>query len=203
VNDERALLWMVEYGCVDLHVWTARADRPERPDYVLFDLDPAHVPFAHVVRAALLLHEALDALGLVSLVRTTGGAGLHVHVPIARRYTHDEAREFAQMIAGALARASGGLVTGERRVERRRGVFVDTKMNGHGQQVVSPYSVRPLTGAPVATPLEWSEVREELDPRTFTMDVVRRRIDRIGDLAAPLLVCRQRLEKALSGAWLY
>jgi bifunctional non-homologous end joining protein LigD len=107
------------------------------------------------------------------------------------------------MIAGALVRASGGLVTGERRLERRRGVFVDTKMNGHGQQIVSPYSVRPLTGAPVATPLEWTELREELDPRTFTMDVVRERIDRHGDLAASVLRGRQRLEKALSGAWLY
>src|SRR5919109_88406 len=83
VNDERALLWMVEYGAVDLHVWTSRADRPDRPDYVLFDLDPARVPFAHVVRAALLLREALETVGLMSLVRTTGGAGLHVHVPIA------------------------------------------------------------------------------------------------------------------------
>jgi bifunctional non-homologous end joining protein LigD len=202
VNDERALLWMIEYGAVDLHVWSSRVDRPDRPDYVLFDLDPADVPFAHVVRAALLLQEALEALGLESLLRTTGGAGLHVHVPIARRHTHAETREFAHLVAGALVRASG-LVTGERRRDRRRGVFVDTKMNGHGQQVVAPYSVRPLTGAPVATPLEWHELNDDLDPRTFTMDVVRRRIDRKGDLAADLLGSRQRLEKALSGAWLY
>jgi bifunctional non-homologous end joining protein LigD len=76
-------------------------------------------------------------------------------------------------------------------------------MNGHGQQVVAPYSVRPLPGAPVATPLDWRELREDLEPRTFTIDVVRRRIERFGDLAAPLLGSRQRLEKALSGAWLY
>src|SRR5919202_4815682 len=78
VNDAPALLWMVEYGCIDLHVWPSRADRPDRPTYVLFDLDPSGVPFAHVVRAALLLREALEAMGLTSVVRTTGGTGLHV-----------------------------------------------------------------------------------------------------------------------------
>ncbi|MDQ3823618.1 MAG: hypothetical protein M3321_10315, partial [Actinomycetota bacterium] len=155
VNDRDALLWMVDFGCVDLHVWTSRADRPDRPDYALFDLDPAGVPFAAVVEAALLLREALDALGLESAVRTTGGEGLHVQVPLERRHTHAEAREFCDVVAGALVRTSRGLVTTERSLARRRGVFVDTKMNGHGQQVVSPYSVRPVPGAPVATPLRW------------------------------------------------
>ncbi len=88
VNDELALLWMIEFGCVDLHVWTSRADLPDRPDYVLFDLDPAGVRFADVVRAAHLLHEALEALGLDAFVRTTGGDGLHVQVPIDRGHTH-------------------------------------------------------------------------------------------------------------------
>src|SRR5919199_1878004 len=125
INDELALLWMVEYGCIDMHVWPSRADRPDRPTYVLFDLDPAGVPFRNVVRAALLLREALDAIGLASVVRTTGGEGLHVHVPIERRYTHAETREFAAMVAGALVRASGGLVTGERVKSRRRGVYID------------------------------------------------------------------------------
>jgi bifunctional non-homologous end joining protein LigD len=203
VNDELALLWMIEYGCIDLHVWPSRADRPDRPTYVLFDLDPASVPRADVVRAAHLLHEALDALGLDSVPRTTGGDGLHVHVPIARRYSHEETREFAQMVAGALVRASGGLVTGERIKARRRGVFVDTKMNGHGQQIVSVYSVRPLPGAPVSTPLRWEELTPDFDPRELTMQEVLDRVERDGDLAEPLLRSAQRLEQALEGPWLY
>ena len=142
VNDELALLWMVEFGCVDLHVWTSRVDRPDRPDYVLFDLDPAGVPFAETVRAALLLRDALHALGLESLVATTGGEGLHVKVPLARRHTYAEVRAFADVVAGALVRSAGSLVTTERSPARRHGVFVDTKMNGHGQQIVSVYSVR-------------------------------------------------------------
>ena len=203
VNDEAALLWMVEYGCIDLHVWPSRSDKPDRPTYVLFDLDTADAPFGDVARAAQLLHEALDAMRLDSVPSTTGGAGLHIRVPVERRYTHAETREFAQMVAGALVRASPRLVTGERVRSRRRGVFVDTKMNGHGQQIVGVYSVRPLPGAPVAAPLRWDEVTEDLDPRELTMSGVLERAERHGDLAEPLLHGRQRLEKALEGAWLY
>jgi bifunctional non-homologous end joining protein LigD len=90
------LLWLVDFGCIDLHVWTSRRDRPDRPDYVLFDLDPAGVPFADMVAAALMLRDALGRLGLDSYVKTTGGEGLHVQVPIARRHMHAEARRLAE-----------------------------------------------------------------------------------------------------------
>ena len=193
VESAEALLWLVDWGCIDFHVWTSRIDRPDRPDHVLFDLDPAGVPFADVVEAALLLHEALRALGFESLVRTTGGEGLHVHVPIERRHTHEDAREFARMVAGALVRSSRGLVTGERSRSRRHGVFVDTKMNGHGQQVVSAYSLRPLPNAPVATPIQWKEVDERLDPASFTPQAVLERVEEIGDLSAAVPFARQRL----------
>jgi bifunctional non-homologous end joining protein LigD len=198
VNDELALFWMIEYGAVDLHVWTARADKPDRPDYALFDLDPAGVPFADVVRAARLLRHALEALGLDSVAKTTGGEGLHVHVPLAREHTYPQVREFCNVVAGALVRAAGDLVTTERSPARRRGVFVDTKMNGHGQQIVSVYSVRPLPGAPVATPLRWEEVREDLDPRELTPRAVAARVEREGDLFVPVLEGRQHLDQALA-----
>ena len=200
VDDEPALLWLVDFGCIDLHVWASRADRPDRPDYVLFDLDPAGVEFGEVVEAALLLREALQALELDSLVKTTGGNGLHVHVPVARRHTHAEARRFAEMVTAALVRASGRLVTTERSRARRRGVFVDTKMNGHGQQVVAPYSVRPREAPTVATPLGWDELDERLDPRRLTLDEVVRRVERDGDLFAGVLSRRQRLPVAVRAA---
>src|SRR3954452_8118312 len=198
LNDELALLWAVEFGCIDLHVWTSRVDKPERPDVVLFDLDPAGVPFADVVRGALLLREALDALGLESYVMTPGGEALHVRLPIAGRHTYEEARAFADVVAGALVRASDGLVTVERSLARRHGVFVDTKMNAHGQQVATPYSLRPLPRAPVATPLRWQELDARLDPVTLGMDAVLERVEQAGDLAEPLLHGRQRLETALA-----
>jgi bifunctional non-homologous end joining protein LigD len=194
VNSRDALLWVVEYGAVDLHVWTARCDRPDRADYVLFDLDPAAgAGMPEAVRAALLLREALTALDLDAYVRTTGGDGLHVLVPIARRHTYDEVRRFARVIASAVARAQPGLVTLAAQSAGRRGVYVDVKMNGHGQQVVAGYSVRPLPGAPVATPLAWDELNEGLDPAAFTPAVVAGRVARLGDLHEPLLHGRQRL----------
>ena len=201
VNDQLALLWMVEYGCVDMHVWTARADRPDRPDFVLFDLDPAQgASFADVVAGGLLVRDALEHYGLSAVVRTTGGEGLHVQVPIERRYEYPEVRRFAGVVTAALVRASDGLITDERDVDRRRGVFIDVKMNGHGQQIGSVYSVRPLPGAPVSTPLHWDELHHRLDPAALTMDVVLARVGTKGDLAEPLLRGRQRLPRASTRA---
>jgi bifunctional non-homologous end joining protein LigD len=155
------------------------------------------VPFASVVRAAFLVRDALSALGLEALVKTTGGEGLHVQVPIERRHSYADVRAVCNVVAGALVRAHGDLITTERSPRRRRGVFVDTKMNGHGQQVVSVYSVRPRPGAPVAAPLRWDELDEDLDPRDLTMSAVLERVSRYGDLHAPLLRARQHLGRAL------
>jgi len=198
LDDELALVWMIEYGCIDLHLWYSRCDRPDRPDYVLFDLDPAHVPFERVVDAAHLLHEVLRAIGLDAFVRTSGGEGLHVQVPVARRYGYAETREFAELIAGALVRARPDLVTTERDLKKRHGVFLDTKMNGEGMTIASVYSVRPLPGPPVATPLEWEELERGLDPGEFTMRRVLDRLAEHGDLHAGLLSTQQRLEPALA-----
>jgi bifunctional non-homologous end joining protein LigD len=187
VNSEGALLWMVEYGAVDLHVWTSRCDRPERPDFVLFDLDPAGgAGPAEAAGAALVVREALAAFGLESLVRTSGGSGLHVLVPVARRHTHEQARRFAGVVATAAARAEPDLVTTEVRPERRQGVYIDVKMNGHGQQIVCGYSVRPLPGAPVATRLAWDELDATFDPSRFTLETVPPRVRTLGDLHALL-----------------
>jgi bifunctional non-homologous end joining protein LigD len=197
VQTEAALLWMIEFGCIDLHVWTSRRDLPARPDYVLFDLDPHGVPFRAAVEAAQLVRDALDALELRSYPKTTGGNGLHVQVPIARRHTYEQAREFARVVAAAVERVGGGLITSEPRVADRRGVYIDTKMNGHGQQIVSAYSVRPTVTAAVAAPLAWSELDDRLDPRELGMNVVLERLRRDGDLHAPLLRGRQLLRPAL------
>jgi bifunctional non-homologous end joining protein LigD len=123
---------------------------------------------------------------------------MHVQVPIARRHTHEEARRFARVVATALTRAHPKLVTVEADRTRRRGVYVDVKMNGHGQQVVSGYSVRPLPRAPVATPLRWEELRAGLVPADFSLAQVLERVARDGDLHAPLLHGSQRLDRALA-----
>ena len=199
VNDELALLWMANMGCIDLNTWYSRVDKPGRPDFVLFDLDPSDdVGFEETVEVALLVKQALDSLGLESHAKTSGSDGIHVLVPIARRHTYDQTREFAEIVASALARTHRGLVTTEWSKRKRRGVLVDSNQNGEGKTIASVYSVRPRPGAPVSTPLRWDEVNEELDPRNFTMDVVRERIEQHGDLFEPVLHGRQSLTAALN-----
>jgi bifunctional non-homologous end joining protein LigD len=198
VDDELALLWMVNMGCIDMHVWSSRADKPERPDWVMFDLDPSEgATFADVVEVARLVKQTLDLLELESFPKTSGSRGIHVLVPIARRHTFGDARDFASIVAGALARAHPGLVTTEWSRAKRKGVLVDANQNRQGATNASVYSVRPRAGAPVSTPLRWEEVVEGLDLAAFTMDAVLDRVARDGDLFAGVLRGKQSLTRAL------
>jgi bifunctional non-homologous end joining protein LigD len=198
VNDELALLWMVNMGCIDMNAWYSRVDKPSRPDWVLFDLDPSpDVGFRETVQVALLVKEVMDRLGLECWPKTSGSDGIHVLVPIARRHTYADTREFTEIVAGALARAHPGLVTTEWSKAKRRGVLIDANQNGEGKTIASVYSVRPRPGAPVSTPLRWDEVTEDLDPLEYTMDVVLDRAGRHGDLFEPVLRGRQSLRSAL------
>jgi bifunctional non-homologous end joining protein LigD len=199
VNDEDALLWMVNMGCIDMNTWYSRVDKPDRPDFVLFDLDPSpDVGFKETVQVALIVKQALDALGLVSFAKTSSADGMHVLVPVERRYTFADTREFSEIVAGAIARTHRGLATTEWTKARRRGVLIDSNQNGEGKTIASVYSVRPRRGAPVSTPLRWEEVNAELDPAAFTMDVVLERIRKHGDLFEGVLTTRQRIDKALN-----
>ena len=198
VDDELALLWMANMGCIDLHAWSSRVDSPDRPDWVMFDLDPSEgIGFEEVVTVARLVKETLDLLELEGFPKTSGSRGVHILVPIARRHSYADAREFAAIVAGALARAHPGLVTTEWARRKRRGVLVDANQNGSGKTNASVYSVRPRAGAPVSTPLRWDEVVTGLDPTAFTMDAVLDRVARDGDLFAGVLAGKQSLTTAL------
>jgi bifunctional non-homologous end joining protein LigD len=199
VDDELALLWAVNMGCIDMNAWYSRRDRPERPDWVLFDLDPSEgVGFAETIEVAQLVKQALDLLELESFAKTSGSRGIHVLVPVARRHSYEETRAFAEIVAGAIARAHPGLATTEWSKRKRRGVLIDANQNGFGKTIASVYSVRPRAGAPVSTPLRWDEVRAGLDPESFTMDEVLDRVARDGDLYAGVLSSKQTLAKALT-----
>jgi len=198
VNDELALLWMVNMGCIDMNTWYSRVDKPDRPDWVLFDLDPSpDVGFPETVQVALLVKQALDALELVSFVKTSGSEGIHILVPIERRHTYSDTREFSEIIASAIATTHPKLATTEWSKKKRRGVLIDSNQNGEGKTIASVYSARPKPGAPVSTPLRWEEVNEDLDPFSFTMDTVLARVERHGDLFEGVLKTKQTLTKAL------
>ncbi len=199
VDDELSLLWMVNMGCIDMNPWYSRVDRPERPDFVLFDLDPTpEVPWAQTMEVALLLKGLLDGLELESFPKTSGGKGFHILVPLDRRSSYDDTRRFAALLAGTVARAHPELATTVWAKARRRGVLIDANQNGWGKTIASVYSVRPHPGAPVSTPLDWEEVDERLDPASFTMDAVLARLALKHDPYAALHSTRQSLSKALS-----
>jgi len=199
VNSREALLWMVQMHCIDMNAWYSRVDKPERPDYVLFDLDPPEDPdaFALCIRVAHHVRTALDALGLASYVKTSGSDGIHIAVPIVRRSTYGDTYEFAERLSQRLEAEHPGEVTTEWLKEKRRGVLVDHRQNGPGRTIASVYSVRPKPGAPVSTPLRWEELTEDVRPRDFSMEVALGRIAEHGDLFAPVLEGGQALGPAL------
>src|SRR5204862_3521427 len=198
VNDELALLWMVNMGCIDMNACDSRDDKPDRPDFVLFDLDPSpDVGFTETVQVALLVKQALDAFGLVGFPKTSSAEGMHVLVPVERRYSYEDTRGFAEIVAGALARTHRELVTTEWAKAKRRGVLIDANQNGEGKTIASVYSVRPKPGAPVSTPLAWDELTETVRPRDFTMAVALDRVATHGDLFEPVLRGGQSLGPAL------
>jgi bifunctional non-homologous end joining protein LigD len=197
VNDELALLWMVQFHCIDMNAWYSRIDKPDRPDFVLFDLDPPEDDFAAAVRVARLVREALNELDLEGYPKTSGAGGMHVLVPVARRWTFDETHEFAELVSKRIADANPGIATTEWLKEKRRGVFVDYHQNGWGKTIASVYSVRPKPGAPVSTPLRWDEVRDGLDFRELGMRSALDRLERHGDLFRPVLEEKQSLAAAL------
>src|SRR5438552_4263693 len=133
VDSREALLWMVQMHCIDMNAWYSRIDRPDRPDFVLFDLDPPDEGFALGVRVAHLVRAALDGLELRSYVKTSGADGLHVLVPISRRYSYPETYELAELVSRRLEAENPGLVTTEWLKKKRRGVLVDHRQDGPGK----------------------------------------------------------------------
>jgi bifunctional non-homologous end joining protein LigD len=199
VNDRETLLWMVQMHCIDMNAWYSRVDKPERPDYVVFDLDPpeSRNGFAQAIRVAHLVRQALERFELDSYVKTSGADGIHVLVPIARRSTYADTYEFAERVSRTLEGENPGLVTTEWLKKKRRGVLVDHRQNGHGKTIASPYSVRPKAGAPVSTPLRWGELGEKVRPRDFGMREALARVEEHGDLFEPVLQGGQALGPAL------
>src|SRR6476646_4021896 len=199
VNEPAAAVWMVQMNCIDMNAWYSRVDKPERPDYVVFDLDPpeSRNGFAQAIKVAHLIREALDRLELRSYVKTSGADGIHVLVPITRRSTYKDTYDFAELVSRRVEDENPGLATTEWLKKKRRGVLVDHRQNGHGKTIASAYSVRPKPGAPVSTPLRWEELGEKVRPRDFGMREALARVDKHGDLFEPVLRGGQALGPAL------
>ena len=181
INDARTLRWLANQNCITPHVWQSRADKLDRPDRIVFDLDPSVEDeleqFDDVRKGALALGDHLRELGLVPFAMTTGSRGIHVVAPLKRTKDANTVRERAGEIAEEFAASHDTLTTFWRKEKRDGRILVDTARNTYAQTVVAPYAVRALPGAPVATPLEWDELNDpELHPRRWTLRDVGARI---------------------------
>jgi bifunctional non-homologous end joining protein LigD len=188
-DDEESLLYIANLGSIPLHIWASRVGSLEQPDWCVIDLDPKEAPFSDVVRAAIVLRRLCDSIELPSYVKTTGKTGLHIMLPLGRQVTYAQSRTLGELLARVVLRESHGYATIIRHVTKRGDkVYLDYLQNRHGQTIVAPFSVRPLPGATVSMPLEWDEVNDTLDPKTFTIRNALERMERMGaDPCAPVL----------------
>jgi bifunctional non-homologous end joining protein LigD len=198
-GDRASLLYLVNLGCIDHNPWMSRSPHLDNPDFVLIDLDPQECPFDMIVDAALMVKRVLDEIGLAGYPKTTGGDGMHVYIPVEPVYSYEETRTFAELIARLLFDRKPELFTTPRSVSKRQKnrVYFDYLQNGKSKTIAAPYVLRAYAGAPVATPLEWSEVRHGLDPKQFHIMNARERFQEKGDLFRGVLEKPQALDEAI------
>ena len=211
VDRAETLIYLANQACIELHVLLSRAGALDRPDQLVFDLDPtadAEDAFDEARRCALDLRRLLEEdLGLTAYVKTTGGKGLHVHVPLRADEGFDPVREFAREVAELMVGRDPDRLTVQQRVDQRgKRLYLDLQRNGYAQMAVAPYSVRARPGAPVATPLHWAEAEDaDLNPRRFTMRTIGDRLATTQDPWAGMsrhrhgLTAARRRLKSLAG----
>ena len=177
-GSKETLLTLVNLGCIAIHVMNCQVGSLDQPDWLAFDLDPSTGQFRDAAKAASLLRELLNELRLRSFPKTTGGRGLHVLVPLRRGLNQEQVRLFAHSISQEMAGRSPTTITVQmRKAERQNRVFADWLRNAYGQTIVAPYSIRCRPGAPVSTPLDWDEVRPELNPSRFNIRTIQHRLE--------------------------
>jgi bifunctional non-homologous end joining protein LigD len=177
-NSASAVVGLVQMGVIELHAWGATTRDLGRPDRMVLDLDPdPRLPWREVMAAAHHVRERLEALGLESFVKTTGGKGLHVVVPLAPRHDWDEVKQFSRALAESIvAQRPRDFTAKAAKRERTHRIFIDWLRNGEGATAIAPYSVRARAGAPVATPLHWDEVGGRMKPAKYHVGNVARRL---------------------------
>ncbi len=198
-EDRASLLYLVNLGCIDHNPWMSRFAHLDNPDFVLIDLDPQECPFDMIVDAALMVKNVLDRIGMEGYPKTTGGDGMHIYLPLEPHYTYEEARTFAEVISRLVIHQKPEMFTTPRSVAKRQRnrVYFDWMQVAKSKTIAAPYVLRAYPKAPVATPLEWREVKHGLHPEQFNITNALERFRAKGDLFQGVLTRPQRLEDAL------
>lgn len=196
-QNEATLLYMINLGCIEINPWSSRHQKPNNPDWVVIDLDPGKNTFKQVVKVALTTQKVFAEIGVECYCKTSGATGLHIFAPLDAQYHYDEVRGFAELVANRVHQRLTEITSLDRNPEKRQAkIYIDFLQNGRGQTLAAPYCVRPRAGATVSTPLKWSEVNDNLNPKDFTLFNTAARLEKVGDLWSPILEKGFDLQKA-------
>lgn len=198
-DSQDAILYMVQLGCIEINPWNSRLGHLKKPDWLILDLDPEGIGFDKVVETAKIAKAVCDELDISTYPKSSGKTGLHIYVPLGAKYTYNQVRRFAEILADLVNARTPDFTSVLRLPKARRGkVYVDFLQNSEGQTLAAPYSARPTPQATVSTPLHWDEVNAKLDPTKFTIKTIYKRLDKTGDLWKPVLGKGIDLKKTLS-----
>lgn len=198
-NDLQTLLFMANWGCIEINPWGAVVPSEDKPTYIVIDLDPNGVGFDKIVHVALKVREVLDVAGIPGYPKTSGATGMHVYVPLGGAYSYDQAKDFAEILVNYVYRICPEYTSLERKPSKRKNkVYLDYLQNRKGQTIAAPYCIRPVQDATVATPLFWDELEpDKLRPAMFTMKTIIERLEKYGDIFKPVLTEKIDMMKAL------
>ena len=198
-NNKATLLYVANLGCIEINPWNSTQKKPGHPTWMVIDIDPSDKnKFTEVVDTALAVKMILDKAGIRSYCKTSGSSGLHVYTPLKNKYDYVTVKDFALIIASLVQEQLPETTTLERSLSKRGPkIYIDYLQNRTGQTLASVYSLRPVPGASVSTPLEWKEVNHKLTPKQFTIQNILQRIEKKGDLFLPVLQESNSIEKAL------
>jgi bifunctional non-homologous end joining protein LigD len=198
-QDTDTLIYLAHLGCIEINVWSSTKNRLDKPDYAVLDFDPVAVPFSRVVEAVLATKKVLDEIGAPAFCKTSGAKGMHIYIPVKPIYTYEQTQNFVHLINMVVQQRLPKAVSLERMPEKRKGmVYLDYLQNRLGATMAAPYSLRPREGAPVSTPLDWSEVKAKLDPAAFNIRTVIKRVEKKGDPWKNMFKHRLNLAKTLN-----
>jgi bifunctional non-homologous end joining protein LigD len=196
-TDRASLIYLVNIGTIEQHPWHSRVANLDRPDYIVFDLDPHSAPFSNVLEVALAMRDVLKDLRLTGYPKTSGSSGVHIYVPLRPRYEYEEVAEFSEQVSNRVAEREPKIATVERRIAERKEnqVYVDWQQNARGKSAASVYTVRAKPGATVSTPVTWREIAQGIKISDFTIKTVPARIKKRGDLWKDFFKDRQSLPR--------
>lgn len=189
-NTVKSLLFIANLGCIEMNPWNSTTNSLDKPDYLLIDIDPSDKnSFEQVIDVAICIKDILDEFGIAGYCKTSGASGMHVYIPCGHKYEYPVVRDFARILATMVHERIPSYTTMERSLSKRKKdqIYIDWLQNSWGQTLASAYSARPKPGATVSTPLEWKEVKKGLHPSQFTIENIKKRADKKGDLFKSVL----------------